>query len=53
MIDPIRDPAYHDYQKKKLSKKVSGSNTEKGKFNLDYAEEGVLYEPSSDKEKEA
>lgn len=53
MIDPIRDPAYHDYQKKKLSKKVSGSNTEKGKFNLDYAEEGVLYEPSSDKEKES
>lgn len=52
MIDPIRDPAYHDYQNKKLSKKVSGANTEKGKFNLDYAEEGVLYEPSSDEEKE-
>ena len=33
MIDPIRDPAYHDYQNKKQSKKVSGSNTEKGKFN--------------------
>lgn len=53
MIDPIRDPGYHDYQNKKLSKKVSGSNTEKGKFNLDYAGEGVLYEPSSDKENEA
>ncbi len=52
MIDPIRDPAYHDYQNKKQSKKVSGSNTEKGKFNLDYAEEGVLYEPPSDEEKE-
>lgn len=52
MIDPIRDPAYHDYQNKKQSKKVSGSNTEKGKFNLDYAGEGVLYEPSADKEKE-
>lgn len=50
MIDPIRDPAYHDYQNQKLSKKVSGSNTEKGKFNLDYADEGVLYEPSSEQD---
>lgn len=47
MIDPIRDPVYQDYQRQKLSKKIDGSNTEKGKFNLDYAEEGVLYEPSS------
>lgn len=49
MIDPIRNPAYHDYQNKKLSQKV-GANTEKGKFNLDYADEGVLYEPSSKEE---
>ncbi len=50
MIDPIRDPVYQDYQRQKQSKKIDGSNTEKGKFNLDYAEEGVLYEPSSDKD---
>lgn len=50
MIDPIRDPVYQDYQRQKQSKKIDGSNTEKGKFNLDYAEEGVLYEPSSEKD---
>ena len=50
MIDPIRDSVYQDYQRQKQSKKIDGSNTEKGKFNLDYAEEGVLYEPSSGKD---
>lgn len=50
MIDPIRDPVYQDYQRLKQSKKIDGANTEKGKFNLDYAEEGVLYEPSSEEE---
>lgn len=48
MIDPIRNPVYQDYQRLKQSKKIDGANTEKGKFNLDYAEEGVLYEPSSE-----
>lgn len=50
MIDPIRDPVYQDYQRQKQSKKIDGPNTEKGKFNLDYADEGVLYEPSSGKD---
>lgn len=50
MIDPIRNPVYQDYQRQKQSKKIDGANTEKGKFNLDYAEEGVLYEPSSEEE---
>ncbi|MBD5531895.1 MAG: hypothetical protein HDQ98_06800 [Lachnospiraceae bacterium] len=50
MIDPIRDSVYQDYQRQKQSKKIDGSNTEKGKFNLDYADEGVLYEPSSEKD---
>lgn len=53
MIDPIRNPAYQDYQTKKLSQKVPGTNTEKEKFNLDYADEGVLYEPSSKEDEKA
>lgn len=53
MIDPIRNPAYQDYQTKKLSQKVPGTNTEKEKFNLDYADEGVLYEPSSEEDEKA
>lgn len=53
MIDPIRNPVYQDYQRQKQSKKIDGANTEKGKFNLDYAEEGVLYEPSSGDDEKA
>lgn len=53
MIDPIRNPVYQDYQRQKQSKKIDGANTEKGKFNLDYAEEGVLYEPSSEEDDKA
>lgn len=52
MIDPIQNQPYQEYNPKRIAPKPSNTGANGEKFSLDYADEGVLYEPS-DKETDA
>lgn len=52
MIDPIQNQPYQEYNPNRVAPKPSNTGANGEKFSLDYADEGVLYEPS-DKETDA
>lgn len=52
MIDPIQNQPYQEYNPNRIAPKPSNTGANGEKFSLDYADEGVLYEPS-DKETDA
>lgn len=52
MIDPIQNQPYQEYNPNRVAPKPSNTGANGEKFSLDYADEGVLYEPF-DKETDA
>lgn len=52
MIDPIQNQPYQEYNPNRIAPKPSNTGASGEKFSLDYADGGVLYEPS-DKETDA